>query len=183
MRRISVLLVALLVISAMVAAVYFSRIVYQPTEPLRADEKTDSELAKLAGEFTLVSMEENGTPGPEHRLKELQQMQYVFKGNRLKFMTWHLSDLRSEQVTISDHAVVLDVTKTPKQIDFTEEESAETKDGKSKEKSKQSTTLAIYEFDGTTLKLCVSRTGTSHPTEFDTTGQPDSILYIMKKSK
>ena len=122
------------------------------------DKKEDAakaELKKLEGTWLLVSAEENGQKAPDNGVK----IKAVVKGDKL---TIYFGDQKLEG-TIS-----VDPSKKPKEID-----TVTTAD---KKKS-----LAIYELNGDTLKICGGKG--ERPKEFKADKGSNCALYVYKREK
>jgi uncharacterized protein (TIGR03067 family) len=138
-----------------------------------AADKADPELEKLAGKYSVVSIESDGKPLPPEALKDAQKMQFVIKGNTLS--------IAQENEKPRDQTITIDATKNPKQIDITREDVVEGPKGKAPAKPTKKTSPGIYQFDGKTLKICADDTGKTRPTSFDTAGHESFTMVVLKK--
>ena len=108
-------------------------------------ESVKKDMAKLQGQWVLVSGSANGQPIPEEIRDQLKR---VYKGDELT-------------VTMGDEIffkakVTIDPSKKPKTIDY------EMKEGANAGK----TQLGIYEFEADKFKSCFAAPGVERPTEF-----------------
>lgn len=117
---------------------------------------------KLKGSWTVMSYERDTKQLPADKAKEIKY------------------DLADDKLTLKagigftggkEHAVKLDATKKPKQIDITPA------DGRNKGKTFQ----GIYEIDGDKLKICVSAPDKDRPKEFATKDGSYSILMNLQR--
>jgi uncharacterized protein (TIGR03067 family) len=131
-----------------------------------ADEKTDDatkkEMARLEGEWSMVSGEIGGQAMPEQFVKTGKR---VCKGNET---TSSISGRVFMKATFT-----IEPSKKPKTIDYT------MTDGPTKGK----TQLGIYEWDGDTVRFCFAAPGKDRPTEFKTKEGDDRTLSVWKKAK
>jgi len=122
--------------------------------------KKDKE--KLQGEWSMVSGASDGMQIPEEYRKEMKR---VCKGDELTVS-------RGEEV-IMKAKITLDASAKPKTIDY------DVTDGPNKGKKQ----LGIYEFDGETVKFCLSAPGDERPKEFSSKEGEKRILSVWKKAK
>jgi uncharacterized protein (TIGR03067 family) len=122
---------------------------------VHAQPQTDKD--KLPGTWIPVAVTEAGREIPEQDIKA-KNFEMVITADKLNLPT------RDESKQV---AYKLDPTKKPKQIDFLVEE------GK--------TAKGIYSLEGTTLKLCVGKSGGERPTEFAAPKDSDHFLIVLKK--
>ena len=122
---------------------------------------------KLEGSWRTISVETNGKKLPEDVIKEMADLRLVFKGNT--------GSIRNKGKVLSEGPFTIDPTKKPKTLDLKV----------TKGQRKGSTSLAIYELDGDTLKACWTSLAVDRkrPKEFAT--KPDSglLLIIYKRKK
>src|ERR1043166_4400647 len=109
------------------------------------EDAVKKDLAKLQGEWMMVSGSADGQPVPEEMLK---QMKRVCKGDET-------TTTMGGQVFMKAK-ITIDPTKKPKTIDY------DMLEGFSKGKKQ----LGIYEVEGDTLKSCFASPGGERPTEF-----------------
>lgn len=125
-----------------------------------ATEAVKKDLARLQGEWTMVSGSADGQSMPEEMRKEMKR---VCKGNET---TTTLSGRVYLQAKIS-----LDPAKKPKAIDY------EMTEGPTKGK----TQLGIYEVDGDTFKSCFSKPGDPRPQNFESKPGDGRTFSIWKR--
>jgi uncharacterized protein (TIGR03067 family) len=130
-----------------------------------ADAPSDAvkkEMALFEGEWSLESGEREGQAFPEDTVKSMRR---------------EVKDGVST-VTIGDRVVIkskftVDPSKKPRQIDF------EAIEGEAK-----GTKLhGVYEFDGDTLKLCLTLADQDRATDFTTKADSGRTLTVWKKVK
>jgi uncharacterized protein (TIGR03067 family) len=127
-----------------------------------AEDADKKELARLEGEWTMVSGEANGFSMPEEMVKS---------GKRVA---------KDGQTTINIGGRVyfkakycIDPAKKPKAIDYTMTEGP----------TKGKTHLGIYELDGDTVKFCFAVPGKERPTEFTAKEGSQRTLSVWKRVK
>jgi uncharacterized protein (TIGR03067 family) len=125
-----------------------------------AQDDLKKEMARLEGEWSMVSGEANGFAMPKEMLKS---------GKRVA---------QDGETTISFGAQVyfrakytLDPTKKPRAIDYQMTEGP----------TKGKTHLGIYELDGDTLRLCFAAPGRERPTEFTAREGSQRTLSVWKR--
>jgi uncharacterized protein (TIGR03067 family) len=132
---------------------------------LAPDDKKDAaakeELKKFAGTWTVVSAETDGKKAPEDAVKGIK---VVVEGDKVTIYD------RDRVAGVS--TLTVDPTKKPKTLDATATMGP----------NKGKTALAIYEFDGDTLKICLSD-DKERPTEFATKEGSKAVLYVYKREK
>ncbi len=128
----------------------------------KTDDATKKEMAKLEGEWVMVSGEIGGQSMPEQFVKTGKR---VCKGNET---TTTISGRVFLKATFT-----IDPSKKPKTIDYTMTE------GPTKGKKQ----LGIYEFDGDTVRFCFSAPDKERPTEFKTKEGEERTLSVWKKAK
>ncbi len=126
----------------------------------RADEPKASDLDRLQGTWAIVSMEFSGNPAnPE----DIEGRVLVIKGE-------DFTDSRKDEV-FAKGTLKLDPKAKPKTLDATFSEGA--LEGK--------TSLAIYELDGDTLKVCVSQDEGERPKALSTEPGSKTILVVYRR--
>ena len=108
-------------------------------------ELVKKDMAKLQGQWVMVSGSANGQPIPEEIRDQLKR---VYKGDELTVMMGDELFFKAK--------VTIDPSKKPKTIDY------EMKEGANAGK----TQLGIYEFEGDKFKSCFAAPGVERPTEF-----------------
>jgi len=126
------------------------------------NQAVKQDLAKLQGEWTMVSGSADGQPMPDDMLK---QMKRVCKGDET-------TTTMGGQLFIKAK-ITLDPSKTPKTIDYV------MLDGFTKGK----TQLGIYEVDGDTFKSCLAAPGAERPTDFTSKPGDRRTLSVWKRQK
>jgi uncharacterized protein (TIGR03067 family) len=127
-----------------------------------AQDEAKKEMAKLEGEWSMVSGAASGQELPEDAVKT---------GKRVA---------RDGETTITIGGQVylkakfsIDPTKKPKAIDYTMTEGP----------TKGKTHLGIYELDGDTVKFCFAAPGKERPTEFTAKEGSGHTLSVWKRDK
>src|SRR6266404_163768 len=126
------------------------------------NQAVKQDLAKLQGEWTMVSGSADGQPMPDDMLK---QMKRVCKGDET-------TTTMGGQLFIKAK-IILDPSKTPKTIDYV------MLDGFTKGK----TQLGIYEVDGDTFKSCFAAPGAERTTDFTSKPGDRRKLSVWKRQK
>jgi len=119
-------------------------------------------MARLQGEWSMVSGSADGQPMPEQMLK---QMKRVCKGDET-------TTTLSGRVFIKAK-ITIDPLKKPKTIDY------QMTDGFTKGKKQ----FGIYEVDGGTFKSCFGKPGAERPTDFTSTPGDGRTLSVWKREK
>ena len=127
-----------------------------------AEQDTKKEMAKLEGDWSMVSGEASGQTLPEEAVKSGKR---VCKDGETTIII-------SEKVYFKAK-VTIDPSKKPKAIDY------EMTDGPTKGK----THLGIYELDGDTVKFCFASPGKDRPTEFTSKEGSGNTLSVWKRDK
>ena len=138
------------------AAVTISSTWAQESEAVKKD------LARLQGEWSMVSGSADGQPMPDEMLKEMKR---VCKGDELT-VTMAGELFFKAKITI-------DPSKKPKTIDY------QMTEGFTKGKKQ----LGIYEVDGDTLKSCFGKAGAERPTGFTSKAGDGRTLSVWKRQK
>jgi uncharacterized protein (TIGR03067 family) len=131
------------------------------------DDAVKNEASKLQGTWRIVSAERDGSPAPEDEIKKIT---ITIKGDKLIARRTENADKPEEK--IYDMSFTIDPTQKPKWIDVTYT------DGERKGESSQ----GIYELEGVSLKICMSR-GNTRPTDFETKAESQRHLMVLKKGK
>lgn len=126
------------------------------------NEAVSKELAKLQGEWSMVSGSADGQAMPDSMVK---QMKRVCKGDEVTTTMAGRLYFKAR--------IVIDPSKKPRTIDY------QMIDGFTKG-SKQ---LGIYEVSGDTLKSCFGRPGAERPTSFETKPGDGGTLSVWKRDK
>ncbi|TAK97003.1 MAG: TIGR03067 domain-containing protein [Verrucomicrobia bacterium] len=126
------------------------------------NEAVKKDLARLQGEWSMVSGSADGQTMPEEMRK---QMKRVCKGNET---TTTMSGQMYLQAKIT-----IDPAKKPKTIDY------EMTDGFTKGKKQ----LGIYEVEGDTFKSCFTKPGAERPTDFTTKPGDGKTVSVWKREK
>ena len=127
-----------------------------------SDDAAKKDLEKFQGNWTLISAERDGTKTPPEEAKKIT---VTIRDNQFV--------LRKDGVIISEGTMVLDPTKTPKEI----AESITTGPNKGKN------FLAIYEIDDEHHKICFAAAGKDRPTTFSSTPGIGQLLQVWKREK
>ena len=120
------------------------------------------ELAKLEGNWSMVSGEREGQKLPDDLVKDAKR---VSKGNETTVSI-------GGQVFIKA-TYTIDPGKKPKRIDYTVTEGA----------NKGKKLLGIYELDGDTVKFCFAGPDQERPKEFKTEADDTRTMSVWKKEK
>jgi uncharacterized protein (TIGR03067 family) len=135
-----------------------------PDKPPKKKDPAKTELKKLEGTWTVVSLESMGRTYPE---ATIQRMNYrlTVKGNTY---SWEVRNRQTIGATIK-----LDIKKNPKKFDLQISEGV----------LKGKTMLGIYALDGDTLKICYAHAGIDRPTAFATQAGIRHVLMVLKRAK
>ena len=125
-------------------------------------DATKKDMARLQGEWSMVSGSADGQPMPAQMVK---QMKRVCKGNET-------TTTMAGQIYIQAN-ITLDPSKKPKSIDYD-------MTGGFTKGQKQ---LGIYEVDGDTFKACFARPGAERPTDFTSKPGDGHTLSVWKREK
>ena len=131
------------------------------------DEAIKKEADMLQGIWRVASAERDGMAAPEDEMKKIT---ITIKGDKLTARRTENADKPEEKVY--EMSFILDPSQKPKCIDVTY------MDGERKSESSQ----GIYELNGDTLKICMSR-GNTRPTEFETKADSQRHLMVLKRGK
>jgi uncharacterized protein (TIGR03067 family) len=128
----------------------------------KADDAAKKEVAKLEGEWSMVSGEIGGQAMPDAMVKTGKR---VCKGDET---TTTFGGRLFMKATFT-----VDPSKKPMTIDYKMTEGT----------TKGKTQLGIYEWDGDTVRFCFSAPGKERPTDFKTKEGDDRVLSVWKKAK
>jgi uncharacterized protein (TIGR03067 family) len=126
------------------------------------NDSAKDDLAKLQGQWVVVSLEHRGHPAEP---ADFEGQSSVYEKNR---WTWKVGDKVMRRGIIT-----LDSTRTPKAINTWDS------DGPHEDE----TVPGIYQLDGDTLKLCFAMPGEKRPTEFTTKSGTGAFLVVYKRKK
>lgn len=136
------------------------------SDPVLADDDAkkraiERDTKKLEGSWRTMSVESNGKKLSQDVIKEMADLRLVFKGDT--------GSIRNKGKVLSEGPFTIDPTKKPKTLDLEV----------TKGQRIGSTSLAIYELDGDTLKACWTSLAVDRkrPKEFAT--KPDSGLLLI----
>ena len=129
---------------------------------LGAQSPAEKEMARLEGEWSMVSGEASGQSLPPEMVKTAKRVAKdaettVTMGGRVYFKA----------------KFKVDPTKKPKTIDYTMTEGP----------TKGKTHLGIYELDGDTLKFCFAAPGKERPTDFAAAEGSDRTASVWKRDE
>ncbi len=134
----------------------------QKAPPKDEKEAIKKELAKLQGEWSMVSGTADGTAMPEAMLNEMKR------------------DCKGDETTTTmggqvyfKAKITIDPSKKPKTIDY------QMTEGFTKGKKQ----LGIYELDGDTFKSCFGKAGDDRPKEFTSKPGDGRTLSVWKRDK
>lgn len=120
------------------------------------------ELDRLAGTWQAVSIEKDGRPAPEDRVR---QTRLVMKGAHFQ--------LKVGDEVVHEGTQKVEAGRNPKEIDGTVDSGPD--------KGRKS--LGIYELTGDRYKVCLSHAGAKRPTEFRTQAGDGRTLIVFKRVK
>jgi uncharacterized protein (TIGR03067 family) len=126
------------------------------------DKASKKDLAKMQGDWALVSMTKDGMKVPDD---DAQALFRTVKGNEYTVFRY---DRGAGKGTFT-----IDATKKPKTIDFLPANS----------KDKTKVMLGIYEFDGEKIKYCYAPIGKPWPTEFTSNEGVLQTLAVWEREK
>ena len=121
-----------------------------------------AELAKLGGEWSMVSGEINGQPMPEEMRKQFKRI----------VMDDETTVMNGDQVFMRAKFTI-DPAKSPKTIDYTQLEGP----------TKGAKQLGIYELTGDTIKFCFASPGKDRPTDFTAPAGSGRTSSTWKREK
>ena len=125
-------------------------------------EAATKDLARLQGDWTMVSGSADGQPMPEPMLK---QMKRSCKGDETTVAMAGRIFFKAK--------ITLEPSKQPKTIDY------EMTEGLTKGKKQ----LGIYEVEGDTLKSCFGKPGAERPADFTSKPGDGRTLSVWKRAK
>jgi uncharacterized protein (TIGR03067 family) len=126
------------------------------------DQAVKKDLAKLQGEWSMVSGSADGQPMPDPMLK---QMKRICKGDETTTTMGGQLYFKAK--------ITIDPSKKPKTIDYQMTEGF----------TKGKTQLGIYEVEGDTFKACFSKPGGERPTDFTSKPGDERTLSVWKREK
>ena len=126
------------------------------------NEAVKKDLARLQGEWSMVSGSADGQPMPEQMLK---QMKRICKGDETTTTMAGQLFLKAK--------ITIDPSKKPKTMDY------QMSDGFTKG-TKQ---LGIYEVEGDTFKSCFGKPGAKRPTDFTSKPGDGRTLSVWKRER
>jgi len=126
------------------------------------NEAVTKDLARLQGEWSMVSGSADGQPMPAEMR---EQMKRVCNGDET-------TTTMGGQVFMKAR-ITIDASKTPKTIDY------QMTDGFTKGKKQ----LGIYEVDGDTFKSCFGKPDAERPTDFTSKPGDGRTLSVWKREK
>jgi uncharacterized protein (TIGR03067 family) len=125
-------------------------------------ETAKKELAKLNGEWSMVSASRDGQALPEDMVKTAKR---VAKDGEITVTFGEMVYMKAK--------VTIDPSKKPKTIDY-----AVTEGG-----NKGKTVLGIYELDGDTVKFCFGGPDKERPDDFTSKEGSGRVLSVWKRDK
>jgi uncharacterized protein (TIGR03067 family) len=131
------------------------------------DDAVKKEADILQGTWRVASAERDGMPPPEDEIKKIT---VTIKGDKLTARRTENAEKPEEKVY--EMSFTIDPSQKPKWIDVTY------MDGERKGESSQ----GVYELNGDTLKICMSR-GNTRPNDFETKPDSQRHLLVLKRGK
>jgi len=122
-----------------------------------AEDESDKDLKKMAGDWTPVLMQLNGKKQPEELLKSIK---LTIKGDKYNTVVGKEKD---------EGTLKLDATKEPREMDIT------TSVGENKGKA----IPCIYEIKGDELRVCYGLNGTARPADFKTGEDEKGVVMLI----
>ena len=129
------------------------------------DDAVKKELAKMQGVWHVVSGEENGDLVSEYVVKHLK---WAITGDQLIF-----SGIAPLTDKASKLAITIDASTTPKCIDYKIVVGS----------WKDTVFVAVYEWKGDELKVCIHLGSANRPVEFGTKAGSNKIQFVLKREK
>jgi uncharacterized protein (TIGR03067 family) len=136
----------------------------EKVEPLEKDDLIKAEVAKLQGEWTIVSVLVNGAKASEEDVKAVRR--------KIEGANFVLTVKKEESSSTVKGKYTLDPTKRPKHIDVI------VLDGD----KERVITPGIYELDGDTQKVCLGRPD-ARPDDFSCEEGSGRTLFVWKRAK
>jgi uncharacterized protein (TIGR03067 family) len=130
--------------------------------PVPKEDPTKAELSKLDGTWQVTSFKMKGI----ELIDKLPQEQLLITFKNGEF-SW------ANEGGASGKIVVIDPSKTPKEVDYTYTEGED----------KGKTSKAIYKLDGDTFTDCFGPAGSARPKEFTSTDENDQMVLVYKRVK
>lgn len=125
------------------------------------EEVVKKEMARLEGEWLMVSGENDGQPMPEEFRKSAKR---VAKDGETTVMIAGQLFMKAK--------FTVDPSKKPKHVDYVMTGGL----------TKGKTQLGIYELDGDTVKFCFSSPGKERPPDFSTKEGSGRVLSVWKRA-
>ena len=122
-----------------------------------AEDESEKDLKKMAGDWVAVSMQLNGKKQPEATIKAIR---LTITGDKYNTVVGEEKD---------EGTLKIDATKTPKEMDIT------TSQGENKGK----VILCIYELKGNELKVSYAFNGTPRATDFKPGEDGKSVIMLI----
>ena len=129
------------------------------------DDAVKKEQAGMAGNWLLVSGEENGEPASEYVVKNLK---CAIKGDQLAFKGIEPLTEKASKLTMK-----IDTSTTPKCVDLKVEAGS----------LKGDILEGVYEWKGDELKFCLYFGKGNRPLEFETKAGSNRVLFVLKREK
>jgi len=125
--------------------------------PLLAEDESEKDLKKMAGNWAAVSMQLNGKKQPEATIKAIR---LTITGDKYNTVVGDEKD---------EGTLKIDATKTPKEMDITP----------SQGENKGKVILCIYELKGNELKVSYAFNGTPRATDFKPGEDGKSVIMLI----
>lgn len=127
-----------------------------------AEDTVRRELARIEGEWTMVSAERDGQPPPKNLITNARR---TCKGDVTTVMVNGQLFMKA--------TFTVDPTKSPRTIDY------RVTDGY----NQGATQYGIYELDSETLKICFADPGKPRPSDFVTKGKTGYTVGVWKRER
>ena len=131
--------------------------------PAPATDANADELAKLQGIWQPITVESDGTAMTPAELKKYARPA-TFQGDKI---------IARKEETTTESPITIDPSHSPKWIDVV------IQDGPDQGK----TDFGIYDLDGDSLKLCLTKPGTERPADFTTKLGEPRIVTVYERQK